>query len=334
MTVPPDPTVAPARPRGRRRLALAVQATGVVLCLAAVVWVVRGVDVHLLSETLGRVTLPPLILAVTLNVTGQLTRAAGWRVLLGLAHRLPGARLVQYEFAAQAVTAITPEGSGEALRLWWLSREGVPPATTTAIIAARKLMSSLGLVPFVVVLPWTADLPVWCVWLVAAYSGLLVALLAVLLVFLHRRQPYTEPAGGRVRRLARKVLDGLTPLREGRVLAASFGLACTTRATDLAAAWIVTASLGLPTGYAAAVLPLLLIEVSNALPTAPAQIGSFEAGAASAVRLLGGSATDSVAFAVLFHAQQVLPQIVAGLVPLWAVSTARRREATRQEQTK
>jgi hypothetical protein len=31
--------------------------------------------------------------------------------------------------------------------------------------------------------------------------------------------------------------------------------------------------------------------------------------------------------------EQVLPQIVAGLVPLWAASTARRREATGQEQT-
>ena len=158
-------------------------------------------------------------------------------------------------------------------------------------------------------------------------------LLAALLIFLHRRRPSTGPRGGRLRRVGRTMLDGLAPLCDLRVLAASFGLAYVTRATDLAAAWTVTASLGLPASYAAAVLPLLLVEVSNALPTAPAQIGSFEAGAASAVRLLGGSITGSVAFAVLFHAQQVLPQIAAGIAPLWAASTARRREATGQEQT-
>lgn len=320
---------APVERRRNGRLALLVQLTGVALCVPALWWVARGVDLGLLRQTLGRVTLGALLLVVALNLAGQLLRAAGWWVLLGPRHRLPAARLVRYEFAAQAATALTPEGSGEALRLWWLARDGVPVATTTAVIGARKLISSLGLVPFALALPWLVDLPAWCGWLIAIYSGLLLALLAWLLTALHRRRP-TTPSAGRFRRLTGRMLEGLQPLRAPSVLAASLALACATRATDVAAAWILCSSLDLPSGLATGALALLLVEVSNVLPTAPAQIGSFDAAAASALRALGGSGTAGLAFAVLLHAQQLLPQIVAGLVPLLTASSVRRREASEE----
>lgn len=303
------------------------QAAGIALCLLALWWVGRDVDLELLATTLGEVALLPIVLAVLLNLAGQLLRAAGWGVLLGRRHRVPAPRLVRHEFAAQAATALTPEGSGEALRLWWLSREGVPTATTTAIIAARKLMSSLGLVPFIAALPWVTDLPS--------------------LVRLAGRRLYGRPhrrarhprhrapsatarraPGGHVavRRFVTRMLDGLEPLRDGRVLAASLAIACATKATDVGAAWLICASLDLPVTQAAAVLPLLLVEVSTVLPSAPAQLGSFEVASATALRVLGVPDTSSVAFAVLLHAQQVLPQIAVGALPLLAGTRWRRPE--------
>lgn len=72
------------------------------------------------------------------------------------------------------------------------------------------------------------------------------------------------------------------------MVAAALALACATRMTDISAAWILSASLGL------------------------------RAGAANAAGL---------AFAVLLHAQQLLPQIAVGLVPLATAARVRRRNA-------
>jgi uncharacterized membrane protein YbhN (UPF0104 family) len=106
----------PRRRTGRDRWAWAMRVSGVVLCIPAVWWVARGVDVGLLGRNLGRVTFGSLGLVLALNLASQVLRAAGWWVLLGAVHRLPAGRLIRYEFAAQAATALTPEGSGEALR--------------------------------------------------------------------------------------------------------------------------------------------------------------------------------------------------------------------------
>lgn len=315
----------PPRPR-RSRLTWLVQLSGPALAVLAVWWVLPGVDTDALWASLGRLTAGVVIAVVLMNLAGQVLRAAGWWLLLRPAHRLPAGRLIRYEFAAQAATSLTPEGSGEALRLWWLFREGVPATTTTAIIVSRKLISSLGLVPFALLLPLLADLPSWVDWIVAGYAALLLGLAALLLAVLYRRRA-GGPPGGRLRRLGGRLLDGLAPLRDARVVLAAMALACATRATDVAAAWVLCASLGLPSGLAEAILALLLVEISNVLPTAPAQVGSFDAAAATALRALGACDTVSLAYAVLLHVQQLLPQVVAGLVPLLGAGTARRHRA-------
>ena len=58
---------------------------------------------------------------------------------------------------------------------------------------------------------------------------------------------------------------------------------------------------------------LFTVDISNLLPAAPAQLGTFEVGALTALELLHVPRAAAVAFALLFHAQQVLPQIVIGL---------------------
>ncbi|PID54638.1 MAG: hypothetical protein CSA58_04080 [Micrococcales bacterium] len=315
------------RPRPpRSRLTRLVQLSSLALAVLAVWWVLQGVDTDALWASLGRLTAGVVVAVVLLNLAGQVLRATGWWLLLGPAHRLAAGRLIRYEFAAQAATSLTPKGSGEALRLWWLSREGVPATTTTAIIVSRKLISSLGLVPFALLLPLLADLPSWVGWIVAGYAALLLGLAALLLAVLHRRRAGGPPGGG-LRRLGGRLLDGLAPLRDARVVLAALALAYATRATDVAAAWLLCASLGLPSGLAAAILALLLVEVSNVLPTVPAQLGSFDAAVATALRALGASDTVSLAYAVLLHVQPLLPQVVAGLVPLLGVGITGRHES-------
>jgi uncharacterized membrane protein YbhN (UPF0104 family) len=70
-----------------------------------------------------------------------------------------------------------------------------------------------------------------------------------------------------------------------------------TRLLDVAAALMIMAGLGMPVSPPLAVFALLLVEISNVLPTAPGQLGSFDAAVlAAAAGFVTGE--QAVAFAL------------------------------------
>ncbi|CAM5352538.1 Flippase-like domain-containing protein OS=Streptomyces tendae OX=1932 GN=GUR47_28000 PE=4 SV=1 [Streptomyces tendae] len=97
-----------------------------------------------------------------------------------------------------------------------------------------------------------------------------------------------------------------------------------TRGLDLVAATAVAKALGLGLSAAVLVLVLLSIEVSNILPTLPGQLGTFEAAVLGATGGVLGQA-EGLAFALVFHAQQVLPQIPLGMMAMAGNSLLRDR---------
>lgn len=120
---------------------------------------------------------------------------------------------------------------------------------------------------------------------------------------------------------------GVAPLRHGPTLTASLAIALLTRLLDLAAALLILAALGLPVSAPLAVFSLLVVEVSNVLPTAPGQLGSFDAAVlAAAAGFLPGE--QAVAFALLLHAQQIVPQAVAGAGVALAAAVRGRQDVT------
>lgn len=112
-------------------------------------------------------------------------------------------------------------------------------------------------------------------------------------------------------------------MRRPRVFAEVGAAGLATRALDLAAAAVAKAlGLGLPA--AVLVLVLMSIEVSDIMPTLPGQLGTFEAAVLGATAGVLSQA-EGVAFALFFHAQQVLPQIPLGMMAMAGNSFLRDR---------
>ncbi|GAA3179444.1 lysylphosphatidylglycerol synthase domain-containing protein [Streptomyces ramulosus] len=86
----------------------------------------------------------------------------------------------------------------------------------------------------------------------------------------------------------------------------------------------VAKALDLPLSVAVLVVVLLSIEVSNILPTLPGQLGTFEAAVLGATAGILGQA-DGPAFALVFHAQQILPQIPLGMIAMADTAVLRNR---------
>nr|WP_268980324.1 MULTISPECIES: lysylphosphatidylglycerol synthase transmembrane domain-containing protein [Streptomyces] len=288
----------------------------------SLVFTLRGMDPDHLWTALAAADPRWLAVAVLANVASQVTRALGWNAMF-TESRIRFPLLVRIEFAVQAAAAVSPEGVGEFVRVGYLLREGVTRTVTVTLMLVRKFFSSLGLVPFLVVLWWPGSgVPGWAVAVAWAYLAVLTA--ESVLIVRVARTPSGPAREGRLRRIVFDARTSLGPVRHPRVFSEVGAAGVATRGLDLVAATAVAKALGLELSAAVLVLVLLSIEVSNILPTLPGQLGTFEAAVLGATAGVLGQA-EGLAFALVFHAQQVLPQIPLGMMTMAGNSLLRDR---------
>src|SRR5262249_46787786 len=82
---------------------------------------------------------------------------------------------------------------------------------------------------------------------------------------------------------------------------------------DLGEGMLVLYAVDIHLPIAAGLLILFTLNLAITLPSTPAQVGALEVGALAALDLLHVPSEPALAFALLYHALQVLPLIVAGL---------------------
>jgi uncharacterized membrane protein YbhN (UPF0104 family) len=227
-------------------------------------------------------------------------------------------RLLRYTVAAIAASVLTPARAGEALRLWLLHREhGVPFGRSIGVALGEKLLDGLALLVLVLPLPWLVPgLPVWVVRTIAG-----LAVLAPPGMVLGWWIARSRPGAGRV-----AVFLGQTRiLREPTTLLRAF-LACLAAwLFDLATLWASMRAVGLVEGFGVATFVLLVINAALLVPTTPGNLGTLEAGAVVALEVLHVDRAKAVAFALLYHAVQLVPLLLFALFNLRLVLGANTR---------
>jgi uncharacterized membrane protein YbhN (UPF0104 family) len=279
----------------------------------------RGLDGRALVAALRDATAAPIALAAGLSFVNMLCKSVGWRVLLGPSHPVPVLRLYRYTLAAFAGSLLVPARAGEALRIWLLKqRDGVPVTTSAAAAVSEKLLDALALIiavaPLLVIMP---GLPAW----VGRSIGLLLLGTAVGLVVLWVVRRAAPPSG-----LLGRIAAAMTALSSIRATLLALLAYLLAHAADIAGIWLVLRAVGVHVGLAVPMLILLCVNVAILIPATPGNLGSLEIGAMAALDLVGVPAPAAMAFALLYHAEQVIPLLAVGLADIRLTLTARRAE--------
>jgi uncharacterized membrane protein YbhN (UPF0104 family) len=85
---------------------------------------------------------------------------------------------------------------------------------------------------------------------------------------------------------------------------------------DAVEVMLVMAALGIEPHFFTAMLILMFINFAILLPSLPAQMGAFEAGAVFGLGLLGVAKEQALAFAMIYHFMQAIPVTIAGMEAL------------------
>ena len=284
--------------RSRRRTAsLRAGIVGLVVSAAAVALLVVLIDLEVTVQTLAGAEVVWLAATLLLAPAQVLLRSWRWQLILpagASGHRPRVLRIAGALLVGQFANLVLPAKLGEPVRAYLVGiRERIPFARVLGSVLLERVidLASLSLAAAAGVLLVASAIPraMTIVARLLGHIGWMPRVVGVVTTF-------GEGAGGDTR----------------RSLALAVVLSTVTWFFVGATFWLVGRSLGLEIEPAAALLIATVTTLGTAIPSAPANIGTFEAAAVVAARALGIPGAEALALGIVAHVVSTVPFAVAG----------------------
>lgn len=298
---------------GSRRVALLVRIGGTALLAILLYVLARRLDWALLGHALRRASMWPIVVATMLFFTTLLGKAIVWRILLAPTNVVPLGHLYRYTILAFAGSALAPARAGELLRVLALkARDGVPATDAFGAAVTDKLLHAVSLLALAAPLPLLLPaLPVWVNDSLVACAVIATCVLVAIYIAVGRVRGRDERAP---RSWFARTIAGMAAVRDPRRLAATLGVLALVWTVDLLTILTVLHAVHVTLPASAALFILFALNLVIAVPVTPANVGTLQLGALAATQLLGVPDEPALAFALLYHAIQIIPLLLVASV--------------------
>ena len=317
------------KPETRRRLWTGLRVVLVLGVVAGCIGFSRTIGWERVRSALATASWSLVGAAAALNLVGMWWRSSRLSVILveGGAPHIPTQRSVRYNLAASAANNLLPARAGEVVRPLLLKlREGVPFAAGVSASIVEKVLDVVAMLlvsaPFPLLLP---GLPSSVAYPFVIFGG--AALAALVLLWLAPRIERGSPKSD----LVKQLVGAARLLRRPGAFAHAMGLSLLVWIADAITVLLVLRAVGVMVPAAGSLLVLLILNAAIALPSTPGHVGVFEGGAVGALAVLHVEREPALAFALLYHAMQLVPVTLLGLPDLLSASAARRREEAERQ---
>ena len=291
-----------------------------------------GTDIGEFADALAEADYWWVIPAIGLWFLSAWFRSLRWRLLLRPVKSIAVNSLYPVVIIGYMANNLLPLRAGELVRAFVMGeRHRVSKLSVLGTIALERLFDGLILVTFLILVGAFVGLSSDLRFLVAITAVVLMAALALFLIFATSRQRANAviswllrfvPARlhDRVLLWANAFIEGLTGLQTPSIMAAVIG--------TTAIAWGLEATMYFLIGRAFSIgedFPIYLMVAAAAnlaisLPSSSGGIGPFEFFAKETLGAVGVGRDLAAAYAVALHGLLLLPVIVVGLFFLWAIN--------------
>lgn len=260
----------------------------------------QGLHFGDIVDALRSAKLWPLLVAVAFNFLNIFCKAACWQRLLAPEYTIRVWSIFRYAVIGAGISVVTPLRAGEALRIWLLrQKHDVPVMQATWVALWEKGLDTLSLFLLLTPLPWLVpNTPAWTTQ--ALKTAWMLGIGLGLTAFALRKLPWPP----RLRRIANSLYCPTFKWLPGMLWIIVSWLA------DLVLIACVFYALDIDLPVAAGLFVLLVVNVAIAVPATPGQIGVLEWAAMQALILLHIGQQWALAFALLYHAVQIVPLLV------------------------
>jgi glycosyltransferase 2 family protein len=300
-------------------------AVGVLVSVACVYLVIRGVDLGKTLDLLGGAKPAWLLLAVA-AVGGDLAfRAVRWQILIRPICRVPLRRLSAYMLVGYLANNVLPARLGELVRSHYLGdREGISRSATLGTVVVERVVDTVVLVGIgaaAILVLNVRGVVVSAILVGVAVAGLLCVALAVALAA--HRLPGAGRAAAflarwpRVVGVAARLRDGLRVAALPRTVAAAAVLSVAAWSCTVVAVLAVGQSLGIQLTVGEGALLAAGTNLATAIPSGPGYLGTFEYAGQSIALAFGLGAPEGLALALLIHVLTLAVSSIGGIAALF-----------------
>lgn len=302
---------------------------GLALTLGTIILGVAVIDWGKTLAEIQRLTLGPVLVAMSLVVAALLLFALRWRLLLATTHRLPFMRVFSYMMIGYCMNALLPARPGDVARIYLLRREGwMRLSSGMASIVLEKLFDILTIsiiatgVSLAVRLPAIVETGIYIT--ASSALGLLVAL-----IFVHRsrllisRLPERFPRlfGGKIAQFVIHRLfhfsDALSVLYVWQRTLAVAAISVLGWILLGGYLWMLLEVFGIDVPVSAAFFVLAVTNMGAAIPSSPGALGIFHFLTILALATWQIDKATALAFAIVAHGLVIFLHISLGLLASW-----------------
>ena len=306
----PPPIQSPRRKR--TPLLVAVNLAVWAAVTVGIVLLARRLDWQRVRSAFALADLRFAVLAIALWPVTSTFQAARWWLLAreALPARFRDA-LAAY-FVGAAATAVLPLRAGEAVRIELLARATAGSrAVALGTVALDHTVNGIVMFLFALALPLVLPAPRWMLILVwGGMAGLVIV--AALLLRVAQAPPRRGARGGGFHGAIHRLRGGLAGLRQPRAVLPAAACSAVAWTLEIVHAALALATFHLSANPAHAMGVLFGVNLVLALPAPPGNLGNFEFGAGFSLVALGGSAEAAAAFALGYHALELIPTLLGG----------------------
>ncbi len=304
-------------PPGPAQLRNAVLRTLLIIgLLAGLFFFARSINLKALKAALESADLVMLGCAIALNFGNAFCKAVYWSLAMPPATPVPILPMFRVGLASQVASLLAPARAGDAFRVWQVKRLfDVEVPASLVITAVEKIGDIASLLVLCTPIFWLLpDLPA------SVHRSLLVLPVGLVAIAVASAYVVRHPklAGSRW-------LSGLSLFERPKALAAGGAFILLAWALDIVEIRCCMAAIGAEGGFPVALLALLLVNLAVALPISPGNAGTHELGGTLALTLAGAPKEQAVAFALLYHAVQTIPLVMAGFFDARALLAGKAR---------
>lgn len=300
---------------------------GLALTVIFLVLAFQRVDLPSFLDELRNVNYVWLVPSAVCTLLGYMLRTVRWRVILSGAARAPLSTLFPVLIMGFATNNLLPGRLGEFWRAYLLGRKrGVRKTFALASVVVERVFDGLTLILLLTIVSAAIQLPGWGRQIELLALAIFFAATLALALLLWKPGAVQRPLAAVLHRFHGGValwieerfqsfVDGLSPLRERRILLAATALSI--------AVWLLEASsylalsrglnLGLPSNVELPGLGLALVTINLGImvPSGPGYVGTQEFFGTAALGVVGANAQAALALIVVSHAIQYA--VVTGL---------------------
>jgi glycosyltransferase 2 family protein len=297
---------------------------GTAVTLVSAYLALRNVDFAEVWDTLKSSEYWWLLPALAVMALSIVVRVVRWRFLFVRDRRPPFWPLTEALLIGHFFNTVLPARAGDLARVGAINiRAGTSKAEALATVVVERVFDVLALLLLLfVALPWLPEVTwVRTAAIVAVILGIGFAVCVAVLTLYGERPLHflMKPLGRlpflsehRLEHAAANLSTGLMGLRRAHLGGISFLLTLISWLLFALSFWIVTFCFDLGLPFGAGLLVVIATGFSLALPAAPAGIGVFEAATVVALSAYGVPKSEALSYALVLHALNIIPFLVAG----------------------